>query len=122
MCPMAKAMVNTVSPKASATPTNPIPKPGKAASRTAAPQPPNTSQNVPMNSANDLLESDIAKFLQWGSCTRNCSRLTYHKTASRSAPLRPKLYWAYKMPFMSQGYAALGGCSPGNVLLAFGIE
>src|SRR5215472_8746291 len=45
-------MVRTVSPKASATPTNPIPRPGNPAASTALPHPPNTSQNVPTNSAN----------------------------------------------------------------------
>src|SRR5690606_15902337 len=44
-------MVTTVRPKASATPSSPIPTSGKAAARTALPQPPKTSQNVPMNSA-----------------------------------------------------------------------
>src|SRR5690348_9783449 len=44
-------MVSTVKPKASATPTKPMPRLGKAAASTALPQPPSTSQNVPMNSA-----------------------------------------------------------------------
>src|SRR6202453_1282884 len=44
-------MVSTVRPKASDTPTKPMPRPGKAAARTALPQPPSTSQRVPMNSA-----------------------------------------------------------------------
>src|SRR6188474_544922 len=44
-------MVRTVRPNASATPTNPIPSCGKAAASTALPQPPNTSQAVPRNSA-----------------------------------------------------------------------
>jgi hypothetical protein len=44
-------MVNTVKPNANETPTNPIPKPGKPAAKTALPQPPNTNQNVPKNSA-----------------------------------------------------------------------
>src|SRR6266480_3751395 len=44
-------MVSTVRPKANATPTKPIPRLGKAAANTAAPQPPNTSQKVPKNSA-----------------------------------------------------------------------
>ena len=48
---MAKAMVRTVRPKASATPANPMPSVGKPAARTAAPHPPNTSQKVPKNSA-----------------------------------------------------------------------
>ncbi len=59
MWPIANAIVSTVKPNASATPANPIPRPGKAAASTAAPQPPNTSQNVPMNSAKDLFESDM---------------------------------------------------------------
>src|SRR5271156_2627201 len=44
-------MVSTVNPKAKATPAKPIPRPGKAAASTAAPQPPNVNQNVPINSA-----------------------------------------------------------------------
>ncbi len=35
------------------------PNPGNAAARTALPHPPNTSQNVPINSANDRLDSVI---------------------------------------------------------------
>jgi hypothetical protein len=56
---MANAMVMTVKPNASATPANPIPKPGKAAASTALPQPPKTSQKVPMNSAKHRFESDM---------------------------------------------------------------
>src|SRR5579863_10310331 len=52
---MAKAMVTTVSPKARATPSRPIPTWGKAAASTALPQPPSTSQKVPMNSAASFL-------------------------------------------------------------------
>jgi hypothetical protein len=48
---MAKAIVNTVRPKAKETPSNPMPTSGKAAARTALPHPPRTNQNVPMNSA-----------------------------------------------------------------------
>ena len=48
---MAKAIVRTVRPKASDTPSSPIPTSGNAAARTALPQPPRTSQNVPINSA-----------------------------------------------------------------------
>ena len=40
-----------VRPNASETPSNPIPTSGKAAARTALPQPPSTSQKVPTNSA-----------------------------------------------------------------------
>src|SRR5688572_11666140 len=59
MCPSAYAPVRTVSPKASDTPTRPIPSglpsPPKFAARTALPQPPSTSQNVPISSAISLL-------------------------------------------------------------------
>ena len=56
MCPIAYAIVRTVSPNASATPSSPMPTCGNAADSTALPQPPKTSQNVPMASA-------IARFL-----------------------------------------------------------
>src|SRR5580698_5518401 len=52
-------MVTTVSPNASATPSNPIPTPGNAAESTALPQPPSTSQNVPMNSARTRFDNGI---------------------------------------------------------------
>src|SRR4051812_38174558 len=48
-------MVRTVSPKASATPSRPMPTCGKPAASTALPHPPNTSQNVPKASAASLL-------------------------------------------------------------------
>src|SRR5579872_740935 len=51
MCPIANAMVKTVSPKAKATPAKPMPTAGKPAAITAEPHPPKTSQNVPKNSA-----------------------------------------------------------------------
>ncbi len=54
MWPTAYAIVSTVRPNASDTPTNPIPSPGKAAASTALPQPPNTSHAVPRNSAPSL--------------------------------------------------------------------
>src|SRR5271156_4883910 len=66
--PMAKAMVSTVRPKARATPTKPIPRLGKAAARTALPQPPKTSQKVPKNSAAARFERCIVatcSFSNW---------------------------------------------------------
>src|SRR5580700_525494 len=51
MWPIANAIVSTVRPNASATPRKPIPTLGNPAASTAAPQPPNTSQKVPINSA-----------------------------------------------------------------------
>src|SRR6478672_7865566 len=47
-------MVRTVRPKASDTPSRPMPTSGKAAASTALPQPPSTSQNVPSSSAESL--------------------------------------------------------------------
>src|SRR5579863_3549080 len=69
MCPMAKAIVSTVRPKARATPAYPMPMPGGPAASTAEPHPPNTSQKVPKNSAaarlpigmGDLLDAQVFK-------------------------------------------------------------
>ena len=51
MWPIAYAIVTTVRPKASDTPTRPIPTFGKPAAMTALPHPPKVSQNVPIASA-----------------------------------------------------------------------
>src|SRR5580693_3102171 len=56
-------MVKTVSPKAQATPRKPMPVLGKPAASTAAPQPPKTSQNVPINSAIERVPKDIIVIL-----------------------------------------------------------
>ena len=56
---MAYAIVTTVKPNARDTPRKPIPNWGKAPASTALPQPPKTGQNVPINSAHALFESDI---------------------------------------------------------------
>src|SRR5882724_7495438 len=50
-CPIAYAIVTTVSPDASETPTSPIPTWGKPAAITAEPHPANVNQNVPIASA-----------------------------------------------------------------------
>src|SRR5437016_5954940 len=52
-------MVSTVRPKASETPTRPMPISGNFAASTALPQPPNTSQKVPMNSAPSFFDSGM---------------------------------------------------------------
>ncbi len=57
ICPIANAMVNTVKPNAKETPSNPMPTFEKEAARTALPQPPNTSQNVPINSAPNFFDN-----------------------------------------------------------------
>src|SRR6185369_13587840 len=56
---MARAMVSTVSPNASDTPSKPIPTFGNAAANTALPHPPRTSQNVPINSAVHRFVNDM---------------------------------------------------------------
>ncbi len=59
ICPIAKAIVNTVNPNANETPSQPIPTSGTPAASTAAPQPPNVNQNVPKNSAPHFLANVI---------------------------------------------------------------
>src|ERR1051325_563520 len=56
-------MVSTVRPNAKATPRNPMPRFGNAAAKTALPQPPNTSQNVPKNSATTRLDMSFCMAL-----------------------------------------------------------
>ena len=62
-------MVSTVRPNARATPSNPMPMSGKVAASTALPQPPSTSQNVPMNSAPSrrerLMTSSLVRVQYW---------------------------------------------------------
>src|SRR5262245_36652986 len=59
MCPIANAIVSNVRPKASATPSQPMPTLGYPVASTALPQPPSTSQNVPINSAANRFPSDM---------------------------------------------------------------
>ena len=86
---MANAMVNRVRPNASATPTNPMPNPGNAAEMTAAPQPPNTSHNVPRNSAKDLFESDmrLSSSLTTDATIRHMKRRGFLLTAMAGAAI-----------------------------------
>src|SRR4051812_3481646 len=64
--PSAYAPVSTVRPNASDTPARPIPTCGNAAANTALPHPPNTSHNVPRNSAEtfDNMTTPLAVVLQ----------------------------------------------------------
>src|SRR5712692_6555855 len=82
ICPIAKAIVKTVRPKASETPSNPIPTFGKAAASTALPHPPRTSQNVPRNSAVHRFVSDMKFSFQKLLATRE------QKTCESIASLR----------------------------------
>jgi hypothetical protein len=53
-----------VRPKAKETPSNPMPTFGNAAARTALPQPPNTNQKVPRNSAEQRREREMELFIE----------------------------------------------------------
>src|SRR5260221_5632740 len=78
-------MVRTVRPKASATPTSPMSISGNFAASTALPQPPKTSQKVPMNSAPSFFDNGMAappvdlrampKHLQTGGSSCLCHRM-----------------------------------------------
>src|SRR5215203_444719 len=71
MWPMEYAIVSTVRPKASETPSKPIPTCGNPAAMTAEPQPANVSQNVPIASA--------TYFLIWSIvCSSHLSREDCH--------------------------------------------
>jgi hypothetical protein len=75
MWPMAYAIVNTVKPKANETPSNPIPTFGNAAAKTALPQPPSTSQKVPMNSATVRFVNDMSSPFRVDNTAYNDFRL-----------------------------------------------
>jgi hypothetical protein len=64
--PIAKAIVNKVKPNAKETPTSPMPTSGNLAAKTALPQPPKTSQKVPMSSANMRFPKGIESSLILG--------------------------------------------------------
>src|SRR5262249_13867379 len=57
--PIAQAIAPPLKPNASATPRTPTPNCGNPADNTAAPHPPNTSQNVPKNSAANFFDKGI---------------------------------------------------------------
>jgi hypothetical protein len=102
---MVKAMVSKVSPNAKATPAKPIPRFGNAAAKTALPQPPNTSQNVPKNSAKQRLLRVIEGPPVQPPKMMPQNRLAGGHTISRAATplLRPHSDGTY---IMVMGYAA----------------
>src|SRR5688572_27677651 len=85
--PSAYAPVTTVSPKASDTPSNPMPTSGNAAASTALPHPPRTSQNVPMNSA-DSLANTAASFA--AACDDRMPRFKAHHCCAADEPNPPQ--------------------------------
>src|SRR4051812_10494456 len=106
-------MVSTVRPKAKETPRKPMPRFGKAAASTAAPQPPNTSQNVPKNSA--TARRDISGCMVMPLCLcgyfidrtdRTPSLLHYDEPARSSLAPCPR--------------ARIGGCATCNPPCAIG--
>src|SRR5579864_8039841 len=67
-------MVSKDKPNARETPSRPIPPFGEADARTALPQPPKTSQNVPINSAADPCFKDTHCLLCLLSSSRDASQ------------------------------------------------
>src|SRR4051794_10873198 len=79
--PSAYAPDNTVRPKARDTPSRPIPTSGNAAASTALPQPPRTSQNVPIASATYFFA-----FIQVSPAVLGDGRLNWSCPRPRSRP------------------------------------
>src|SRR4026207_2356231 len=95
MWPIATAQARTGRPKATDTPARPMPTLGKAAASTALPQPPSTSQNVPMNSA--TMRTFRLMSLPLGSGTPPDTGQCWR--AGRNATIRP---WSYGMAGLLQ--------------------
>ena len=92
--------VSTVSPNASATPANPIPSSGNAAASTALPQPPRTSQNVPISSADRSARQGH----------RRCSHQAHLWTAAPPCHVGPLLIGGIALSFAG-GHARAAPCS-----------
>src|SRR5450755_1428239 len=75
-------MVSTVNPKANETPSKPIPTFGNAAASTALPHPPNTSQNVPMDSARALFGKLIMIFSSFNGTAHRRAEPELHLPSS----------------------------------------
>src|SRR5687768_13154947 len=110
-------MVTTVRPNASETPTRPMPTSGNFAASTALPQPPNTSQNVPNNSATERLRMGMR--LSPCNCSWRAPHLTYVASAG-STCLRHARYTGMRtirtcLPIVVLGWlAACGGGDDGG--------
>src|SRR6185312_7252579 len=81
-------MVSTVSPKASATPRKPMPSAGTAAASTALPQPPSTSQSVPISSAASRLPNAMSPSRSLRSPTANGEAEADAKPAGEGAAIQ----------------------------------
>src|ERR1043165_9770730 len=98
-------MLTTVKPKASDTPTKPMPISGNLAASTALPHPPKTIQKVPMNAAVSFFDNGMAApSVESAFDSRNVSE-----------PIRFRV-------FSQNGHATIawlhhtGGAQPGNLL------
>ena len=87
----------SVRPKASATPAKPMPSSGKPAARTALPQPPKTSQNVPMASAKSFF---CITFLPPWAVNRSC----------KGTPGRRQVNWKLQVRLRPTYAAGARGC------------
>src|SRR6187549_3089764 len=95
-------MVSTVRPNATETPSRPMPTFGKAAASTALPQPPSTSQNVPMNSA--TMRTFRLMSLPLG-CSKPSNTAPCWRAGNNPA-IRP---WSYVLPGLLQADARRAG-------------
>src|SRR4051794_41745465 len=92
MWPMEYAIVSTVRPKASETPSNPIPTCGNPAAMTAEPQPANVSQKVPIVSAVYFLIWSIGysfPFAQGGAKAKSSTNSPHRDAQGRRASAAP---------------------------------
>src|SRR4029077_11263881 len=98
MVPNAYTPVSTVRPNASATPRNPIPSDvpsdGNFAANTALPQPPNTNQNVPMNSAASRC-SIVGSRIRDSSRGCDAAGGTYHVPGERGPGVSESFLYGY---------------------------
>src|SRR6187399_985869 len=90
-------MVTTVRPNASETPTRPIPTSGNFAASTALPQPPNTSQNVPNNSAAERLRMGMSISLDCSSQAGTLCKL-YIRVNRPKGPLDGQIWPSRAFP------------------------
>src|ERR1044071_7746409 len=99
-------MLTTVKPKASDTPTKPMPISGNLAASTALPHPPKTSQKVPMNSAVSFFDNGMAApSVEWtidGQTVREPIRFRVFSQNGHATPIA----WLHHT----------GGAQPGNLL------
>src|SRR6185437_11272557 len=113
-------MATMVSPKASATPNRPIPTCGNAAASTALPQPPKTSQKVPMNSAASFLVNGMVDscLLRWSQPQRpRCGRPNKENIRIRTA-VKPSAGTQALTLYTVHVFTAMPFSAPGEKMLS----